>query len=160
MVKQIALTQGKVSLVDDEDYKLVCAYSWQAARNGSSWRAMCRTGSGIFKQTIYMHRLIMRARKGQEIDHINGDALDNRKSNLRFCTRAENTRNRGTNKNNASGYKGVAWHSQVGRWRAYIVVDRKQKSLGLFDTPEQAARAYNEAALKMFGDYARLNDIP
>ena len=88
------------------------------------------------------------------LDHINGNPSDNRIANLRACTKSQNQHNRGVNKNNTSGFKGVCWHSGVGRWRAYIVINWKQKHLGLFDTPEQAHAAYRAAADLMHGEFA------
>jgi hypothetical protein len=96
---------------------------------------------------------------GLQVDHINGNTLDNRKFNLRICTAAENTKNTKLKSSNTSGYKGVAWHTGTNKWRAYIVLDNRQKHLGLFKTKEEAALSYNEAALKYHKSFARLNNI-
>lgn len=106
-----------------------------------------------------MHRLIMNAQNGQMIDHINGNVLDNRKENLRLCNKSTNAMNCKVHKHNTSGYKGVAWHKQMKKWRAYIVINDKQKSLGLYKTKEEAAKAYNKAALELFGEFAKVNKI-
>lgn len=109
---------------------------------------------------VYLHRLIAGARKGEVVDHINGNSLDNRKANLRICTKAENSRNRKLGPTNKSGFKGVSWEAHTGKWRAKIGTDHKQITIGRFDTKEDAARAYNEAAIKYHGPFARLNQIP
>lgn len=104
-----------------------------------------------------MHRFIMDAKKGDIIDHVNGDPLDNRFKNLRKCTVSQNAKNRSINKNNTSGYKGVVWHLQVCKWQSRIYVDGKWKSLGIFDDKMKAAKAYNKAAKVHYGKFAKLN---
>ncbi len=96
---------------------------------------------------------------GKQVDHINGNPLDNRRENLRICENAENNRNKGLTKASTSGYKGVSLYKRSGTWRAYIVTNYKQKHLGTFDNPIDAAKAYNVAAIKFHGEFARLNDI-
>ena len=95
----------------------------------------------------------------EEIDHINGVRFDNRLSNLRVATSRQNKQNRRTQSNNTSGYCGVHWYKQTKKWQAYIDIDGKRKHLGYFKVLEEAARAYNEAALKHFGEFAKLNII-
>ena len=90
-----------------------------------------------------------------EIDHVNGDRLDNRFCNLRQATRTQNGRNLGMKKNNTSGYRGVTWDAQSQRWKAQITVNRKQIHIGLFDTPKEAHVAYCKAAVFYFGEFAR-----
>lgn len=104
-----------------------------------------------------MHRFIMDAPKGQQVDHINGNKLDNRKSNLRICSHSENLRNQRKPKDNKSGFKGVSWHKGAKRWCAEIRSNGKRHHLGYFDTAEDAAKAYDIAATLIHGDYARLN---
>lgn len=107
-----------------------------------------------------MHRLIMRAKKGQILDHINGDRFDNRKENLRFCTNSQNLANRSKTSLNKSGYKGVTFiPGRLRPWRAVITYKGKYTNLGYFETKEQAALAYNKAAVKYFGEFARYNQI-
>jgi hypothetical protein len=91
-----------------------------------------------------------------ELDHINGDKADNRIANLRPATKVQNSMNRGANKNNAAGVKGVCWRPDTGRWRAYITINGRKKSLGSFDDIEDAAAAYRTAATKSVGEFARV----
>ena len=159
-MKQIPLSQGKFALVDDDDYERIIQIGrWCVARR----YAVRVEKKGYRKQkqhTVYMHRIILNAQKGTQIDHVNGNGLDNRKCNLRICTPLENSRNKGVSKNNKSGFKGVSWFKLNGKWRAYIDVDGKKVYLGFFNCSIKAAKAYNEAAVKYFGEFARLNEIP
>ena len=106
----------------------------------------------------YIHRIVWVLNNGEfpemDIDHINGNKMDNRIENLRLCTRSQNMSNRGKNKNNSSGFKGVSFCKQTGRWVAQITVDRKNKKIGRFDTKEEAADAYSKMAKEIFGEFA------
>lgn len=103
-----------------------------------------------------MHRFLIGA-KGEFVDHINGDGLDNRKSNLRLCSNAQNVQNTGLTRANTSGYKGIRLRN--GRWDSRITCLNKTYHLGVFSTKEEAARAYNAAAIELHGEFARLNDV-
>lgn len=155
-MNKIPLTQNKFALVDDEDYeRLMAKGSWffnghYAARN--------LTAPG-FSRVLLMHRVVMGALAGQEVDHINGDKLDNRKENLRFCTRAENLSNRGAQKNNKTGLKGVSRVKGCNRYKAQIMCEGTIHHLGSFDSPLEAAEAYNKAAVTLHGDFAKVNDL-
>ncbi len=107
-----------------------------------------------------MHRLLLCPPMEMQIDHVNGNKLDNRKSNLRTCTASENQHNQGLQINNTSGYKGVIWIVSRDLWRAQIKINSKQIYLGYFKNPNDAARAYNGAAIKLHGEFACLNKIP
>lgn len=102
----------------------------------------------------YLHRHVMSAGEGQFVDHANRDGLDNRRCNLRFCTKRQNNWNRSIQTNNKSGYKGVIWNKQCQKWQARIVLFGKQKHLGLFINPIDAASAYKAAARKHFKEFA------
>ena len=105
-----------------------------------------------------MHRLILDAPDGAQVDHIDHDSLNNQRSNLRLCTCSENQRNRrGRPKNNTSGYIGVAWYRRCGRWGSQIWVNGKDHWLGLFDDPAEAARVRDAAAKRLHGEFATLN---
>jgi hypothetical protein len=153
-MKEISLSRGQVALVDDVDYDFVNQWKWYASpsKNGRWYAVRMPTHCKMEK----MHRLIMNCPDGMTVDHINGDGLDNRRSNLRVCTEAENNRNRGKNINNTSGYKGVHV-TPYGKYAAAITAHGKQIRLGNFSTPEDAARAYDKAAKQHHGEFAWLN---
>lgn len=154
-MKKIKLTQEKYAMVDDDDYEFLSQFNWYAFKNHGTYRAV-RCASGL-KRTVYMSRDLMKPLSGMVVDHINGDTLDNRKCNLRVCTSAENIRNRKLHKNSISGYKGV--RKQGKNWRATIRANDKRIFLGVFNTKEEAAAAYNEASKKYHGEFARINTI-
>jgi len=137
------------TFVDDEDYKKASQYRWYLSAKGYA-----RSSKGVS-----LHRLIMDCPKDKFIDHINMDKLDNRKSNLRFATNAENHANRGLNKNNSSGYKGVIFDESRRKWRAFIHVGGRSIFLGRFKKKDDAATAYNKAAENYFGNFARFNQL-
>lgn len=150
-MKTINLTQGKVAIVDDDIYEKISSIKWY-----------CHHGYAVGwvdKKKVIMHRFVMNANKGQEIDHKNGNKCDNRRENLRFCTRSQNKANVGPNANGTSGYKGVHWSALHNKFRARIGVNGKRYHLGLYTLAEDAARAYNDAAKKYFGEFAQLNEV-
>lgn len=158
-MKQIPLTQNKYAIVDDEDYISLSKHKWFSYRIQSEYFYAGRKNIGNSSRTIAMHRIIMNAPKGMDVDHINHDTLDNRKCNLRVCTHAQNLANSRIAKNNKSGYKGVSFNAKELRWRANIRVNNKPMLLGVFKSKLEAARVYNEAAKKYFGKFAVLNNI-
>jgi hypothetical protein len=160
IMKQIPLTQGKFAIVDDEDYDFLIQWKWHLSNRGYARRNNYVEGVIVNPKSILMHRVILGDPIGFQVDHINGDKLDNRKSNLRVCTTGENARNRGKNKNGTSGYKGVHFYKAYRKWQSHIMHERKMVWLGYFDTAEKAALAYNEAATKLHGEFAHLNKIP
>ena len=152
-MKEIQLTQGKVALVDDEDFEWLNQWRWLYVSVGYAARM-----SGTEKRKmIYMHTMILNTPKGMEGDHINADKLDNRRLNLRNCSHAENNQNNRLRSNNTSGYKGVSRTKSGLKWRAYIKYNYKRKHLGEFDNIEDAARAYDAEAIKLFGEFAHSN---
>lgn len=159
-MKTIPLTKGFFTKVDDEDYERLAVHRWQAHPR-CGYPNKIGVTRGLKKDhkslTITMAREIVNAPNGKYVDHINGDTLDNRKCNLRICSNAENVRNRGSNKNNTSGYKGVNLEKKNGRWTTRIQVNQKMIHIGCFATKEDAAVAYDKAAIKYFGEFARLN---
>jgi len=146
------------SLVDDEDFERVNKYKWFISKSGYIRRNITvnRKASGQ-----YIHRFIMIPPVGKHIDHINHDRLDNRKDNLRLVTNAQNSKNRKISGRNTSGYKGVYYHNRPlrKRWHAQIYADGKNMFLGYFVTKEEAAFAYNEAAIKYHGEFSNLNRL-
>jgi hypothetical protein len=157
-MKEIPLTQGKVALVDDEDYAELVKHKWYARRSGSTrWYAFRNVQMKDRRITVGMHRMILRVQPGQEVDHASGDGLDNRRANLRPCNKRQNQMNGNKRMGCSSQYKGVAAHRD--KWRAYINTERGLVFLGSFHLELDAARAYNRAATVLFGNYARLNEI-
>ena len=157
-MKEIQLTKGFVTLVDDEDYETLSQYRWRALKGSQrTWYAARNIKVAGKNMTIMMHREIINAPENIFVDHINMDALDNRRENLRLCSKQENCCNKGKFSNNTSGYKGVSWDKRGERWVAQIRVNLSSKHLGYFDTPEDAARAYDKAARQYHGEFARTN---
>jgi hypothetical protein len=150
-MREIPLTQGKVALVDDEDYERVSRLSWRARRDKKTWYA--ETGSA--EQAIFMHTFILGLSAGPETDHKDGNGLNNRRENIRPATRSNNCMNRkGWSKN---GFKGVYRVTNSSRWGARIQAAGRMIQIGCYDSPEAAARAYDIAALRYHGEFARLN---
>lgn len=114
---------------------------------------------GLRQCRIHMHRLILGldSRDTRLCDHKNGNGLDNRRANLRIATTSQNLANRGKTRRNTSGYKGVMWFKRKRKWYARIRVSGKSVHLGYFDDPIDAAKAYDDAALKHFGEFAKTN---
>jgi len=159
MTKKIELTQGKFALVSDHRFEYLNQWKWCAVYKRGKWRAMRKQWFPVIK-TIYMHRVIMNVTDSQVlIDHWDGDSLNNQDENLRICTNTENLRNRGAQKNNTSGYKGVHWNKDNKNWVAQIQVNRKIIYLGSFANINDAAKAYNKAAEKYHGEFAQLNQV-
>jgi len=148
-MRKISLTQNKYTLVDNKDYPRLNKYKWHYS-HGYAVRKDGHSG-----KTIYMHRLLC----GGRTDHIDGNKLNNQRSNLRLCTIAQNGHNRGPNKNNRTGYKGVFHALGYNGFTSKIGVNGKGIYLGSFKTPEEAALAYNKAALKYHGEFAYVNSI-
>jgi hypothetical protein len=149
---ELTLKSGDTILFDAEDAALVFCHNWciKNYKRGGYKYAICTTAPNI-----PMARHIMGAKSGEVVDHINGNTLDNRRSNLRIATIKENVRNRTTIGKGNSRFKGVRFCG----WKASIGVDNKVIHLGYFTTEEEAARAYNAAAIKHFGEFARLNEL-
>ena len=154
MTKEIQLSKGKVSIVDDEDYAMLMGL-------GVRW---CANDGYAFNRAFgRLHRFLINAPREHMVDHINGDKLDNRRENLRLASSSQNQANR-KNVRGLSPFKGVTWQRRTGGgdrgyWKAQLVVDGKVIYLGSHRTDLECAKAYNKAALEHFGEYASLNDL-
>jgi hypothetical protein len=159
-MRYIPVGKDHQAIVDDEDYEWAKARQpWGLHSLGYAVRAPTWKGSKFL-----MHRELLNVTEDYVVDHINGNKLDNRRENLRICTNAENSRNRVKSTLNTSGYKGVSYKKEKNYirkkpWNARIKVDYKEIYLGHFQTKEEAAKAYNEAAIKYFGEFAKLNEV-
>lgn len=153
----LPLPGGDIAVIDESDIEAASGYNWYLSDSGRGKRYV-RSRKSRTNSPIYLHRLILPGADGRHVDHVNGDTLDNRRENLRVASHTENTRNSSVPRNNTSGFKGVSKATWVtGRWRATIRIDGKQAFLGVFDTPEEAAIAYDEAAKNHYGEFAHLN---
>lgn len=151
MTREIPLTRGAVALVDDEDYERVACHRWYCEPHGYAAR---KDGD----RKVYMHRFVFDDPSVAQVDHINGDRLDNRRANLRAASSANNQRNRKKiYREQTSRFKGISFHPRTGTWFAYITVEGKRHSLGYHHDEIRAARIYDRAALHFFGEFARLN---
>jgi hypothetical protein len=140
----------KLKCLVDKDSKYLLEYKWFIDKHGY---IITRKN----KRNIYIQRMIMNTPKGLETDHINHDKLDNRKSNLRICTKSENQHNRKIGVNNKSGFKGVSWSKHGNNWEVRIVVNNKKKFLGRFNDLIEAGKVYDKKASEFFGEFACLN---
>lgn len=180
----VELSRGQWARVDAEDYRAVSGYSWcvMAASTGKCYasRAMRiapqlgrrkRPGDGKTHTLVLMHRVILRRKLGrslaahERVDHVNGDPSDNRRKNLRLATSSQNIcnaekyRRSRWNSRCTSQYKGVSWSNTEQRWRAFISKDGRRITIGRFSSEEDAAKAYDGAALRLHGSFARVNDV-
>jgi len=152
-MKEIPLTQGKFALVDKEDYEYLCQWKWYACKDHNTFYAQASIYKNGKPTTIGMHRLILDAK---QIDHKDGNGLNNQKENLRPCNGHQNQANRRPTKG-TSKYKGVYWNKQCNKWKSRIQFNGKRIHLGLFDSEIEAAKAYDKAAKLHFGEFARFN---
>jgi hypothetical protein len=153
-MKEIQLTQGKVAIVDDEDYEWLSQWRWHYIKSrrdtGYASRSV-RVGNSL--KAIFMHRLIMETPDNMITDHINHDTLDNRRSNLRICTTLQNQWNRKLPITNTTGKMGIYWEEDRQKWRAVITKNYKAYRLGRFDSMEDAADAYDAKARELRGEF-------
>ena len=154
-MKKIKLTQGKFALVDNEDFEWLNQWKWYF-RNGYAVRGIWNNDKKNM-DTIRMHRIIIRAPENSQVDHVDGNKLDNRRVNLRLCSPLQNKRNQKLYKNNKSGFKGVSLHvdNPYKRWVAQIRVEGKLLHLGYFLDKYLASQTYQKAARKYFGVFMR-----
>ena len=164
MVKEIRLTHDQVAIVDDEWYDVLCQHRWFCTRKPDGkkpvYAARRISAEGYAHgKIVRMHHFILPPIQGLYTDHINRNGLDNRSENLRYATVTQNNRNTPARHHGKSKYKGVSLGKTPGTWRANIYLNRRQTSLGSFNTEDEAAAAYNAAAYAAWGEYAWLNDV-
>ncbi len=153
-MKRIPLTKGKFAIVDDCDFKMVVEFKWYAASNGRyAGRTIYRAGN----YTLLMHRFLIGPIGKLEIDHINGNGLDNRRCNLRVCSHSQNQQNMKKHRDIKSGLKGAYQDRTNKRWRSIITCNGKRIHLGYFKTKQEAAKAYDKASIKFHKEFGRQN---
>jgi hypothetical protein len=160
----IQLSRGKQTIVSDEDIEYLNQWKWSvhADNHGGiyAWRHPRVSGKRV---AVRMHNVVVERMTGKpipegcQVDHIDGNTLNNRRGNLRLVTPSQNCMNRRGKRGTSSSFKGVSWREDSRKWRAVITVDGKRKSLGSYDSEEEAARAYDSHAKELFGEFARLN---
>lgn len=157
-MKTIKLTKNQFAIVDDEDYDRINKYKWQAVPNRDKWYAKRSFTVGKCKRIgVRLHRFILNAPPDKDVDHINGNTLDCRKSNLRICNESQNAQNRGKTKSNTSGFKGVSYKKKNHKWYSQIMFDKHNYHIGYFNNPVDAAIAYDKKAIEFFGEFANIN---
>ena len=156
----VPLTQGYEAVIDAADVPLVEGRNWHASVNRSTVYAQRSEagagGNGPKHRAVQLHRVIMGEPKGLLVDHRDGDGLNNRRSNLRMATRSQNQHNQKLASHNTSGFKGVRWDKQRGKWQAAIRLNGKRKHLGFFPTPEAAYEAYCKGSAEIHGEFGRV----
>ena len=157
-MKEIELANGEIAIIDEEDWLLVAQYKWRLLEKRYTKYAQANIKKNGKWRTMRMHRLIMNCPRNIQIDHIDHDGLNNRKSNLRFATNQQNNFNR-KGYDTSSKYKGVTWRTKLKKWEAQIQTKGKSKYLGYYANENDAARAYNKMAVQVFGEYAYVNAI-
>lgn len=158
-MREIILTRGMVTVVDDEDYEWLNQWKWQAHENKRGVYYAVR--NAWIKETkgrerMAIHRMILGLSAGdpRKGDHINHDGLDNRRANLRIATHGQNVQNSRRRRDNTSGFKGVSWDKEASKWQAYIFSDKRRRLLGRFKTKEEAHAAYCVAAQALWGEFS------
>lgn len=154
---EIQLTRGLSSIVDDCVPIEITSKKWYADKGNkekTKFYAASYIRSEGKKVKVYLRRIICKAEKGQYVDHINGNTLDNRKENLRICSYSENQMNRKIVSNNSSGHRGISYEKRTGLWTARVKFKGKSKWLGRFQSKDDAISVYRESARKLFGEFA------
>lgn len=164
MPKEIPLTRGHVAIVDDEDYADISRFKWCAhtskRRDGTVKTVYAKRNFVDVNRkriTVLMHREIARVPKNMQVDHVDGNGLNNTRANLRACTNMENQNNQRPKRVGSSMFKGVSWLKENQKWRAQIRINGKTRHVGLYATETEAAMAYDGAAIRWLGPFAHTN---
>ena len=157
--RRIYLGEDEWTIVEPADYYRLGNIKWCLGGHRTKLYAIggVRNENGKGIEIVYLHREVMNAPKGRIVDHKNGNSLDNRRANLRLATRSQNCQNSQKRKNTSSRFIGVSFHKLHKKWWAYINFERKRIPLGYFDNEIDAARAYDAAARKYYGEFAKVN---
>lgn len=150
----LPLTSGYVAVVDEDDYEELSRWKWSAT--GGKRTYAYRQDNG---KMVRMHRYLLKPPSNMDVDHIDGDGLNNRRSNLRIATRSQNNQNQRAIRGGTSIFKGVSLHRETLRWRTHICVNGRSTHIGYFASEVEAALAYNVAAERHFGEFAKLNIV-
>ena len=162
-MRELSVDRRFVSFMDDDTFDAIALFNWKVVVDARRCPPTYRPAiwlEAVTSAPIWMHRFVIARKDGHIVDHKNGNSFDNQRKNLRHATNAQNAMNsRNHTPSETSPYKGVFHHPcwRTGRWRAAITVDKKLRVLGYFGTPEKAAKAYDRAAEKFFGEFARTN---
>lgn len=155
-MKMLPLTRGAYAMLDDDDFERAKVFKWCAIKTPAG-KLYAHRAKSEENQYVSLHRFVVRAMPGEFVDHKSGNTLDNRRANLRVCTQQQNGWNRARDARNKYGFKGIYYWRPTNRWMAHIRVNDHKIHLGYFSCPEDAARAYDAAAIEHFGEFARTN---
>lgn len=156
-IAYVPLTNGYTATISASDVSLVAGRNWSALTDGSRVYAVSNDPMGGGKyRLIRMHRVIMGDPDGLQVDHWDGDGLNNQRTNLRIATNSQNQHNQRTRRDNTSGYKGVTFRKDKGRWHAKIMLNGQRQHLGLFNCPTAAHFAYIKASRALHGEFGRI----
>ena len=145
-------------LIDSCDVNKCKKFVWSISKCGNKKTSSKTLFYATNKKAGLLHRFLTKCQKGKEVDHIDGDTLNNRRSNLRIVTSSQNKMNKGRQANNKSGYVGVIWVSSISRWMAYIKINKNRKTIGYYDTVDGAVAARKREEEKLFGEYRKTNE--
>jgi hypothetical protein len=151
-MKKIRLPHGKYTIVDDDDFDNLNQYKWHVHTKGYAVRHG-KSDDGLGR-TIRMHREILCAPEGLQVDHINRDKLDNRKNNLRLCNNSQNHMNKNVRVDNSSGHPGVSWSKISNKWHVYLNIDGVRKNLGFYSDIKRAIAARVKAEKKFYKEFS------
>lgn len=156
-VAYVPLTRGYEAIIDSKDIGLVEDYNWHSLITQGKVYAVRTQSTPDGKRKVLLHRVLLGVASGVHVDHINGDTLDNRRTNLRECSNQQNQYNSKKPKTNTSGYKGVSWYKPYKKWRATIRISGKKKHLGYFSDLQEAYQAYCQASLENHKEFSKID---